>query len=379
MKILFTRFPLESAYGGAEFQTLSLMKGLAERGHAVAFLGSCPVLLDLCQKEGILNAHLEIGPPPVTKWSALSFAWRKQKMQRLLESALAEFGSLDAVCMLSMSEKILLTPFAAQRGIKPVWIEHDRIGRWLSGNPWLGAMKTQTVHATTVAVSKLTKKNYLELGWPEERVVDIVNGVDESRVTSHESREMKGSKLKTQDSKLSLGCVARLSKDKGVDLLLEAVGELTDIDVTIVGQGKEAGEIRKRAKRLNESAGRERITILPKADDIGAFYRSVDALVLPSPVQDPCPLAPMEALWVGTPVILTDACGTAGYLEDGKEALVTKAGSVAALEEAILTMKNPEIRARLAEAGQAAARQRFSLERMIDDYVALFSQTQDRK
>ena len=126
MKILFTRFPLESAHGGAELQTLSLLKGFAKRGHAVSFLGSCPVLLEMCKKEGISAVALSIGKPPVTKMGAISFAWRKQKMQRTLETAICEFGELDVICMLSMTEKILLTPFAAKQGIKVFWIEHDR-------------------------------------------------------------------------------------------------------------------------------------------------------------------------------------------------------------------------------------------------------------
>ena len=64
MKILFTRFPLESAYGGAEVQTLSLMKGLRDRGHAIAFAGSCKTLLRLCREEGFPVIELRIGPRP---------------------------------------------------------------------------------------------------------------------------------------------------------------------------------------------------------------------------------------------------------------------------------------------------------------------------
>ena len=135
MKILFTRFPLESSRGGAENQTLWLMKGLIQRGHAVAFLGSCPALLAMCKEEGIPNTELNIGPPPVTKWSAISFFWRKKRMQQRLQEALSKFENVDAICMLSLSEKLLLTETANEKGIKVLWIEHDTIGRWLTKNP----------------------------------------------------------------------------------------------------------------------------------------------------------------------------------------------------------------------------------------------------
>jgi len=60
MNILFTRFSLESAYGGAEVQTLSLMKGLKEKGHEMIFLGSCPVLLEQTEKLKIKNVKCKI-------------------------------------------------------------------------------------------------------------------------------------------------------------------------------------------------------------------------------------------------------------------------------------------------------------------------------
>ena len=83
VRILFTRFPFESAYGGAEVQTISLMKGLKAHGHEVSFVGSCPALIDLCNKEGISSKEIKIGPPPVSKWTAISFIWRKKKMKKI--------------------------------------------------------------------------------------------------------------------------------------------------------------------------------------------------------------------------------------------------------------------------------------------------------
>ncbi len=84
MRILFTRFPLESIYGGAEMQTLSLMKGLRERGHEVAFLGSCQVLLEKAISYQLSAIRLDIGSPPVTKWGAVSFLWRHNRMRKKL-------------------------------------------------------------------------------------------------------------------------------------------------------------------------------------------------------------------------------------------------------------------------------------------------------
>src|SRR3989338_938139 len=89
MRILFTRFPLESRFGGAEVQTLALMKGLRARGHDVEFLGSCDVLLREAASYQLSAISLESGPPPVTKWGAISFWWRQWGMKGKLIKAIS--------------------------------------------------------------------------------------------------------------------------------------------------------------------------------------------------------------------------------------------------------------------------------------------------
>lgn len=360
MKILFTRFPLESAHGGAEIQTLALMRGLRERGHAVAFLGSCPVLLAECRAEGFPVAELSIGPPPVTTWSALSFLWRKQTMQRKLVDALAAFHDLDTICMLGLSEKLLLTKEAHAKGIRVLWIEHDRIGPWLTKNPWLPRLREQSRHALTIGVSELSAGRYRALGWPADRVVAIPNGIDLSRLRDSPQRAMSNEQ---RVNGLHVGSLSRLSEEKGIDLLVAAALDLPEISLTIVGKGREEGYLR----TLAEPA-RDRIRIIPHVHDLGEFYRSLDCFVLPSRDHDPFGLSAAEAMASGIPVIVTDQCGIAGSLTNGKDALIVKANSSQALKEALQSMLDPSTRSRFALASKATAERSFSLENMINAY-----------
>ena len=373
MRILFTRFPLESAYGGAEVQTLSLMKGLIARGHGVAFLGSCPTLLRLCEEQGILSGELTIGPPPVTKWSAMSFLWRKKAMRDRLVSAVQEFGALDAIVMLSLTEKLLLTPFALARGMRVLWVEHDRVGRWLTLSPWLPMLRRVSKGVTIVTVSNLSRKIYVEqLKFAPQNVVAVGNGIDPTRLEGGAALQ------RPSHSILHVGTVARLSSDKGIDVLLNAITALPGVTLDILptgGNGSDAARIRSLTEKINRSGERVRI-LPPSSENIGAFYRSLDVFMLASREHDPCPLAPMEALWVGTPTILTDACGTAGYLKNGGEAIVVPAGSVTALQAALSEMQNVTKRQSFAKQGQQAAQERFSLDQMLDRYQALLTSHQ---
>jgi len=374
MNILFTRFPLESSYGGAEVQTLTLAEGLRKRGHTVAFLGSCPILCEGMAKLQIPSTKLAIGDPPVTKWGAVSFLWRKEKMRRKLVKEVTTCFDTALLChtersrstvaaptqhdvcifMLSLSEKLLLTDWAASKGIKVFWVEHDRIGRWLTMNPWLPKLRMLSKLATTIVVSDLSRDLYLKLGWPAARIVTILNGIDTLRFIPNPNSS-------TSPNPFHIGCIARLTYDKGVDLLIDAVQDLPNVTLTIIGTGREEERLQQRA----------RCKFLKSVPDIPAFYHSLDVLVLPSRSHDPFGLVVAEAMAAGVPTIVTDACGIVRHLSAG-DALIVQAGNAAALRNAIQTLLAlPKLRSDLAQRGPRIARERFSQERMVTAYGKL--------
>jgi glycosyltransferase involved in cell wall biosynthesis len=398
MKILFTRFPLESSYGGAEVQTLSLMKGLSKRGHVVTFVGSCPVLLEAVSGKRLAVSSLSIGPPPVTKWGAISFLWRQYAMQKKIileiKNLAASRSPLAAIFMLSLSEKLLLTPWALQNGINVFWIEHDMVGRWLTKNPWLSGLRQLSQHVTTITVSELSRKIYLDLEWPENRTIAIPDGVKTENVIPPLPNPLP----RGEGRYLHIGCIARLTKDKGVDLLIEAVKDVPNVTLKIVGKGREEENIKKLIEKVStlrdasSCHGEEEsaddvsnhhdeapqddtfaITLTPWIDDLSAFYQSLDVLVLPSRKNDPFGMVAAEAMMRGIPVVVTDQCGIAGYLEDELDALVVPADSSLALKKAITKMQNPKLREHLARHGKQTAHEQFTVEKMVDRYENLIT------
>ncbi|MFA6259402.1 MAG: glycosyltransferase family 4 protein [Candidatus Peribacteraceae bacterium] len=381
MRILFTRFPLESAKGGAERQTLALMRGLRDRGHEVAFLGSCPVLLQWCKEVGITATELQIGPPPVTKWSAVSFAWRQFAMRKQLAAHCSRLD-VDAVFMLSLSEKLLLTPLLAAHDSPPrmFWLEHDPVSRWFTHNPWLPRLRVLSREVMTVTVSALSRKIYIELGWDPQATVAIANGIDVGGREWGVGSRGRGTELPISQfpipysllptPKYHIGTVARLAREKGIDILLRSVEHLPNTELYIAGTGPEEKDLRALAAEMDIA---ERVHFVRRIEDIGAFYRSLDVFVLPSRTHDPFGLAAAEAMAAGVPTVVTDACGIAAHLRDD-EALVVPSNSPGALSEAILKLGNAELRTRMGSAGAQAIRARFTAEQMVDAYVQLFLQ-----
>ncbi len=365
MRILFTRFPLESAFGGAEVQTLSLMKGLRDRGHEVVFLGSCPTLLSLARENGFAAMELQIGPPPVRGDLALSFRWRRRGMTKALRQALADLGRFDAVCMLSLTEKLLLTEELHTASTRVLWIEHDRIGRWLRLNPYRRRLVRLARFADTIAVSALSRSLYLGLGWPADCTHAIGNGIDTDRFAVIPLPPARVGDLQ-------VGCIARLTRDKGVDVLIDAVTGLADVALTVVGAGRDEAMVRERAAAAR-ARGTETVFLSPPIDT-AAFLAERDVLVLPSRDHDPFGLVVAEAMAAGRAAIVTDACGIAGELRDGLDAIVVPAGDAEAIRQAIVRLRDEEeFRLRLSDNARQTALARFGLVHMVDAYERLLT------
>lgn len=361
MRILFTRFPLESAKrGGAENQTISLIQGLIKRGHEVSFLGSCTALLEALQEIDVPVVPLDIGEPPVSKKHVLTFFFRKKRMRSKMKNYLKSLQEKpDVICMLSLSEKILLTPWALKKGMRVVWIEHDPVGSWLTLNPWRLQLMRLSKRVQTITVSDFSKRRYVSLGFPVQNIKAIPNGVPEPKQTFTPS-----SALNTKNT-FYIGCIARLAEEKGVDVLMRSVADLPNVHLHILGKGPEERELHDLAQSLQLH---RRVKMTDWIDDIEEFFASIHMLALPSRTIDPFGLAAAEAMIRGIPVIVTDRCGISDYLTHKKDAFIVPAGNTSELRHAIWALSDPHIRANMGREGKKTAESAFSLERMIERY-----------
>lgn len=114
-----------------------------------------------------------------------------------------------------------------------------------------------------------------------------------------------------------VGFAGRLVREKGVDVLLRAVAQLPDdVRLRVVGEGGARASL----VRLSQQLGlADRTTFEPplRSTAMPAFYRSLDALVLPSRTlpnwKEQFGRVLIEAMACGTPVV-TSRCGEAPHV-----------------------------------------------------------------
>lgn len=132
-----------------------------------------------------------------------------------------------------------------------------------------------------------------------------------------------------------LACVARLEPSaKGQDILFEVLRQekwrQRPVSVTLYGKGAQGQSLR----CLKDRYGLANVTFGGFCSDVASIWENHQALVLPSRYEG-LPLAVVEALLCGRPVITTDIAGNAELLEDNVTGFVAAAPTPSSLDEAM--------------------------------------------
>jgi len=106
-----------------------------------------------------------------------------------------------------------------------------------------------------------------------------------------------------------------------------------DFELLLVGDGPQRAEIKATIRTLG-LAGRVTITGWATSEQVRRYINSARALVLPS-FYEGLPVAAMEALALGRPVIATYVGGVPELVRDGLNGWLVPPGSVSALAQAI--------------------------------------------
>jgi glycosyltransferase involved in cell wall biosynthesis len=172
-----------------------------------------------------------------------------------------------------------------------------------------------------------------------------------------------------------LTCVALFRQQKNHRLLLEAFAsgpaQNPRVHLVLAGSGPTKLETRKQADALQIS---DRVHFLGLRDDIAKLLGASDVFVLASEYEGN-PLAVMEAMACGIPVVSTGVGGVPELVRNGREGIIVPPGDRDALANALIFMidHENERRAMGAKALERATKQ-FDVSIMVRAYENLYDQ-----
>jgi glycosyltransferase involved in cell wall biosynthesis len=314
-----------------------------------------------------LSTRLDLPSEAVYRWSSIaSHPWAtlppRRFQWRVAERPGERDGRLERRCAQEVDTLVIFSGWrdatirpallARWRHTLPYafWSDTPKIGR----SP-LRRMLNRTfvffarAAVTTLATGSPAIARYRSMGVPRGRLDDFPFVVDPAHF-----RDAVARRATCGDDTIRFVLPARLiDRIKGQSVAVEALSRARaasggrKLELILAGVGPDESELQKRARKLGV-ADAVRFVGWVEYADIPELFAAADALVLPSR-WDPFPVAVLEAMASGLPVLGSDACGSVRErVRHGENGFVHHAGDVAALAEHMGALAaDPDMRARM--------------------------------
>jgi glycosyltransferase involved in cell wall biosynthesis len=170
-----------------------------------------------------------------------------------------------------------------------------------------------------------------------------------------------------------VGTVGRFVEPKGYTYLLDALAkirtQISDAKALLVGDGALRQPMEEKARELGLS---DTVVFTGTRRDVPQVLALLDVFVLPS-LWEGLPIALLEAMAAGLPVVATAVGGTPEVVVDGVTGILVPPRDPDALAEAILTLlHDPDLRRKMGQAGRERVRGHFSVEKMVKETEGLY-------
>ena len=359
--------------GGLAVHVRTLAEGLSARGHEVVVSGPADAAVrQQLEAKGIRYEVLPwVGDVPAPRVD--------METLRGLRALIDELRP-DVVHAHGQKAGLLARPVAHRRGIPSIYSPHGLVYRTQLIRPRRGRRIRYVVNREVERLLGRRTAMLAACSRDESRaaVADRLVAADRARVIEYgvapdTSLAPHPELLRVPGTGPLFGIVSTLRDQKGLPDLLEALERLTlagsPVRFAIVGEGDMRDEI---AARIAAGPLRETTRLFDFEGRVEPYLAALDVFVLPS-LWEGMPIAVLEAMMMGLPVIATAVSGTPEAVEDSVTGVLIPARDPHALADAMARLAADEAeRLRMGAAGRAAAEERFTPERTVSETEAAY-------
>lgn len=219
-----------------------------------------------------------------------------------------------------------------------------------------------------VPVSDRVQRILRAWGVSEQRIRYVSNGVDTDRFCISPLDETADSRTRKR-----VGVVARLSPEKGIPFLFRAIKgvlqEFPKTELCLIGDGPERSRLEALAAELGIGAN---VSFWGTQTDMPGVYSKLDVFVLPS-LYEGLPMALLEAMASGRPVIATKVGNIPEVLLRDRTGILVEPGDANALKDALLHyLRDPDTAREFGRNAMERIRADYSAKSMAQKYLEIY-------
>ncbi|SCY80458.1 Glycosyltransferase involved in cell wall bisynthesis [Nitrosospira sp. Nl5] len=220
--------------------------------------------------------------------------------------------------------------------------------------------KLMQTHISVVA--KTAYFHALNLGIPPAKVRFIANGVDTEVFRPVTKTDYLHSIINVVAGTPLIGFIGRLSREKGPEVFIQAAGiahkRLRNCHFVLVGEGPMHEELE---DAIDSLGLRDYIHLVGLQNDMPQVYTSLDLAVSTS-YSEGMPLAIIEAMACGLPVVATNVGGVIDIVEVGCTGLLHRVADFAGIADSIVSLMSDEsTRIAMGKAARKRIEEKFEL------------------
>ena len=264
-----------------------------------------------------------------------------------------------------------------RRRVKIVVTEHNRWDRYARLTRWVN-QATFGLNDAALAVSADCRSTMSPKGQARVRVLE--HGIDADVVLkSLDQRQRVREHLGISADAIVVGTVANLREQKNYPLMLatakRALAEHPDVVFLAVGQGPLESSLNLLHVELGLG---DRFRFLGFRSDASDVMAALDVFMLSSH-HEGLPVALMEAMTLGLPIVSTAVGGIPEMVTDDHEGRLVADGSERELTQALIeVIEDADLRARYGEQSRATALERFSAAAATAEVEAIYREVLER-
>lgn len=348
-----------TTWRGGQNQVLLTVLGLRAAGERTLLIAHPDGELRRRAAEG-----LEFVPLAPSHELDLKAGWKLSRLLNRLQPAVIHAHDPHAVAMAALGLSMAAGPRP------PALIASRRVDFRLKKNSF-SRWKYRQVGAF-ICASEAIARLVTQDGIDAARVFTVHEGIDVERVAHTKPVNVHAELWLPAHAPLVVN-IGALVEHKGQRHLVDAaalvVREIPDARFVILGEGALKGALEQQVRHLHL----EKHVFLPgfRADVLG-WLKGADVFVMPSEMEG-LGTSILDAMAAGVPVVGSATGGIPEVIEDGATGLLVPPGDARALAASIVRLlREPALRERMGQAGWARARERFTVERMVEGTLRVY-------